>query len=438
MSIVLIDASVDSLTVSWPDLDTLNNRHQKSATTYQLQYRRSGNNDTVDSCVYETLSNSLHTTLVRKKNLLDPDQNGFIFRVRTSNPGTDHDNYTMDGAWMTHAEPFYLLTPEQMSKRMVEPPSVTYGGTNASLRISWKAPPSHHSTTTTNTVPPPSSSSYEIQMRENIGGTPWMTIASMYTTTEVRKKNVTSVYGYQFRVRPQYDGDVSSVYHTAATFKTAQDDPGGNTTSTSTTDAATVPIPFSPPSEPMIALSYSTNCMGLQRLLASLTNQTVLSNAHLLHNSTGSTRRNQNNKKGSSVAVPVAETLGGKEFILVYASAHWCGPCRQYTPKLIAWYQQQVTSATTSSPNHDRNESTMEIVFVSADHDEASFQSYYSTMPWTAIDYDDATREQLMSYIRVTGIPRLAVLDGRTGRIIEDNAVNKPLDVQRWRKLVSK
>jgi Thioredoxin-like len=78
---------------------------------------------------------------------------------------------------------------------------------------------------------------------------------------------------------------------------------------------------------------------------------------------------------------------------------------------------------------------TIEIVFLSADHDENGFSGYYASMPWAAVPFDDDGRESLMGHIRVQGIPRLAVLDGRTGRIIEDNAVGKPLDIQHWRKL---
>jgi hypothetical protein len=58
-------------------------------------------------------------------------------------------------------------------------------------------------------------------------------------------------------------------------------------------------------------------------------------------------------------------------------------------------------------------------------------------MPWLAVEYDDDAREQLMSKISVSGIPRLVVLDGRTGRIIVDNAVGEKLDMARWRKLAS-
>ena len=40
-----------------------------------------------------------------------------------------------------------------------------------------------------------------------------------------------------------------------------------------------------------------------------------------------------------------------------------------------------------------------------------------------------------MAHIRVTGIPRLCVIDGRTGRILEDNAVGTQMDVNRWRAM---
>ena len=68
-------------------------------------------------------------------------------------------------------------------------------------------------------------------------------------------------------------------------------------------------------------------------------------------------------------------------------------------------------------------------------YDEQSLQQYYATQPWLAVPFDADARENLMAYIRVSGIPRLCVLDGRTGRILEDNAVGKPMDINRWKSL---
>jgi hypothetical protein len=45
-------------------------------------------------------------------------------------------------------------------------------------------------------------------------------------------------------------------------------------------------------------------------------------------------------------------------------SAHWCGPCRKFTPLLSVCYEDQP----------DRSE--VEVVFVSADHDEEGFNEY--------------------------------------------------------------
>lgn len=77
---------------------------------------------------------------------------------------------------------------------------------------------------------------------------------------------------------------------------------------------------------------------------------------------------------------------------------------------------------------------SVEIVFLSCDHDETSFQNYFqSSHPWFAVDFEDDAREQLLAQIRVQGIPRLVVLNAETGKIIEDNAMGKPLDLNQWR-----
>lgn len=339
MSIVLIDASSTSLTVSWPGVET------EDAVKYILQYRRSSD----DPDTYQTLSEGLTTTQARKKNLVDENHVGFFFRVQpvhaTSEPSS----------WRTHSEPFHLLS-ETDDRRRLPAPNVSVGGTHQSLLVRW-------------TAAADGPTGYELQMRENIGGAPWRTIADHVAGTEVRKRNLTAEGGYQFRVRP-----VASQGPTA---------------------------PFSAPSDPVVALGLS---QGISHLFRSLAQGTLLR---------------------SDAQVPLSDALGGKEFVLLYASAHWCGPCRQATPLLANWYQSLGANR------------TMEVVFLSADHDERSFREYYRSMPWLAVDYEDDTREQLMGFLRVQGIPQLAVLDGRTGRLLEKNAIGKPFDMSHWRSLAS-
>jgi thiol-disulfide isomerase/thioredoxin len=340
MSLTLIDATNKSLTVSWTGGSEGND-----TTRYILQYRKANEAE----AAFQTLSETLTTSQARKKNLVDPEKVGFIFRVKCVSGDKD-------ATWITHSEPFYLLTDEDESKRLPSP-SVSLGGTNQALLIQWKG-------ATANSV-----AAYELQMRENVGGEPWKTIATSFSGTEVRKKNLTSVHGYQFRFRP-----------------VSTDEKG---------------FPFSPPSEAVVALGVSE---GIKNLFRSLENGSLLrADSHLC----------------------LADAVGGKDLILLYASAHWCGPCRQATPMLVNWYNSLGANK------------TIEMVFLSADHDEQSFKSYYKSMPWLAIDFEDETREQLMGFLQVKGIPQLAVLDGRTGRILETNAIGKPLDVNRWRSIAA-
>ena len=210
--------------------------------------------------------------------------------------------------------------------------------------------------------------SYELQMRENQGGAQWKTISAALATTSARKKNLTSALGYQFRVRVASSGG---------------DD-----------------YPFSPASEVIVARQLSA---GMERFFESLEKpQTLL-------------------RSGVAKPVALSEALGGKEFVLLYASAHWCPPCRKFTPMLANWYQQVKNS--------------VEVVFLSCDHDEAQFKNYFATHPWMAVDFDDDARDQLLAKIRVQGIPRLVVLSAKTGKILVDNAVGQQLDIGQWRTL---
>merc|ERR550514_1833302 len=74
---------------------------------------------------------------------------------------------------------------------------------------------------------------------------------------------------------------------------------------------------------------------------------------------------------------PTAEVLAGKEFVLVYFSAHWCPPCRGFTPVLTEWY-------------NNGGKEKAEVVFASSDQDQASFEEYYGSMPWTAVEFEKA------------------------------------------------
>lgn len=115
-------------------------------------------------------------------------------------------------------------------------------------------------------------------------------------------------------------------------------------------------------------------------------------------------------------SVNTVEALANK-VVAVYFSAHWCPPCRAFTPNLASVYQQAKTAG-----------KNFEVVFCSGDHSDADFQSYFASMPWLAIKYEDDEREEFMGKFQVRGIPKLCVL-APSGKIIVDNAVNPNLNL---------
>ncbi|MQL79567.1 hypothetical protein Taro_012021 [Colocasia esculenta] len=105
-----------------------------------------------------------------------------------------------------------------------------------------------------------------------------------------------------------------------------------------------------------------------------------------------------------------AGNLDGKT-VGIYFSGHWCPTCRWFTLKLAVAYNELAPKG-------------FEVVFVSSDRDEDSFQSYFSEVPWLAVPFSDAdVRARLNSLFKVRGIPHLVILDGSTGRVLMDDAV---------------
>jgi len=58
----------------------------------------------------------------------------------------------------------------------------------------------------------------------------------------------------------------------------------------------------------------------------------------------------------------------------------------------------------------------MEIIFVSSDQDEESFEEYFGIIPWLALPFRDPLVKNLSRYFEIVGIPTLIVLspDGKT------------------------
>merc|ERR1711943_138695 len=115
------------------------------------------------------------------------------------------------------------------------------------------------------------------------------------------------------------------------------------------------------------------------------------------------------NLLSASGEVSTTEALSGKKAVALYFSAHWCPPCRGFTPKLAEWYTKNLSSK------------GLEVIFVSSDRDEASFKEYFAEQPWLALDYAErSTKEKLSAAFGVSGIPSVVILDADLKTVTTD------------------
>ena len=103
------------------------------------------------------------------------------------------------------------------------------------------------------------------------------------------------------------------------------------------------------------------------------------------------------------------EDLLKNEIIGVYFSAHWCGPCRAFTPRLAQFYK-----------NVNSEKKQIEIIFNSADQDLKSFKEYFGTMPWIATPFDSPAKSQIDDACGINSIPQLIIFDNK-GHVIDSN-----------------
>lgn len=131
--------------------------------------------------------------------------------------------------------------------------------------------------------------------------------------------------------------------------------------------------------------------------------------------------------EGKTKKAPSAKIIG------FYFSAHWCPPCRTFTPKLVEFY---------SALKQDGKD--IEIIFVSSDKGEDEMMTYMkeTSMPWLAVPYDsvasDALKEIKKEELNSGGIPALVIV--RDGQIVTKNGRNDVQSLgseayQKWLKM---
>lgn len=111
------------------------------------------------------------------------------------------------------------------------------------------------------------------------------------------------------------------------------------------------------------------------------------------------------------------EALQSKKFYLLFFSAFWSKDGRQFTSRLINYYNQV-------APQHPE----FEVIFCSVDHSAFAMENYISqtNMPWPAIAFDK--REGKIGAIQeklVREVPHLILADV-AGRVLSDSGNTQP------------
>ena len=114
--------------------------------------------------------------------------------------------------------------------------------------------------------------------------------------------------------------------------------------------------------------------------------------------------------------LPAGAGAGAAPFLGLYFSAHWCGPCKMFTPLLAQFYA--------------KHRDHLEIAFVSFDRTPEQFEAYSATMPWHRVPFEHRDEaEEISEALKVGGIPCLVVLHPESQTVISYNARG---DVQQY------
>ncbi|GAB4245358.1 MAG: hypothetical protein OHK005_10710 [Candidatus Methylacidiphilales bacterium] len=107
--------------------------------------------------------------------------------------------------------------------------------------------------------------------------------------------------------------------------------------------------------------------------------------------------------EGDQMVALGPKALEKKKLVAIYYSAHWCPPCRAFTPELSAFYDEI-----------SRTHPEFELVFVSSDENADAMKKYmeWGKMKFPAVSFDKIASNPWLKENSAAGIPYLVVFDG--------------------------
>ncbi|CAD5235531.1 unnamed protein product [Bursaphelenchus xylophilus] len=106
--------------------------------------------------------------------------------------------------------------------------------------------------------------------------------------------------------------------------------------------------------------------------------------------------------KGGAFSPADVKELDGKDVIAFYFSAHWCRPCRDFTPQLKDFYNEV-----------NKGSSKLEVVFFSFDNNEESCHDYLKEAhgDWLFLEAGDPKIGEIAYKFKFMGIPALLLVN---------------------------
>lgn len=126
----------------------------------------------------------------------------------------------------------------------------------------------------------------------------------------------------------------------------------------------------------------------------------------------------------STATMASAEDVLSDKVVVLYFSAHWCPPCKRFTPLLRTIYEKlRAKQALPAGLNMD----DFEFVYCSMDNYNAEYRSYTSNMPWWCLPHQSPVVNKLRNFYKAEGIPYLCVVD-KDGDLLCGDAVNEAME----------